>query len=61
MDARLGRDATLSDMVPLVGENRMLAHSGLKVLRRGRRPGIAALLKLLRISAGALTEDDITL
>ena len=44
MDARLGRDATLSDMVPLVGENRMLAHSGLKVLRRGRRPGIAACL-----------------
>lgn len=52
--------ATLSDMVPLVGENRMLAHSGLKVLRRGRRPGIAALLKLLRISPSALTEDDIT-
>lgn len=52
--------ATLSDMVPLVGENRMLAHSGLRVMRRGRRPGIAALLKLLRISAHSLTEDDVT-
>lgn len=52
--------ATLSDMVPLVGENRMLAHSGLRVLRRNRRPGLAALLKLLRINAGALTEDDVT-
>ncbi len=52
--------ATLSDMVPLVGENRMLAHSGLRVMRRGRRPGIAALLKLLRISAYTLTEDDVT-
>ena len=52
--------ATLSDMVPLVGENRMLAHSGLVVMRRGRRPGIAALLKLLRISARTLTEDDVT-
>mgnify|MGYP000433302329 CR=1 FL=1 len=52
--------ATLSDMVPLVGENRMLAQSGLKVMRRGRRPGIAALLKLLRISPVSLTEDDIT-
>lgn len=52
--------ATLSDMVPLVGENRMLARSGLLVMRRGRRPGIAALLKLLRINASTLTEDDVT-
>jgi single-stranded-DNA-specific exonuclease len=52
--------ATLSDMVPLVGENRMLAHSGLRVMRRNRRTGLAALLKLLRINAGALTEDDVT-
>lgn len=52
--------ATLSDMVPLQGENRMLARSGLLVMRRGRRPGIAALLKLLRINAATLTEDDIT-
>src|SRR3989344_3914595 len=41
--------ATLSDMVPLRGENRMLAHFGLAVLRRNRRVGLAALLKLLRI------------
>ncbi len=52
--------ATLSDMVPLVGENRMLAHSGLRVMRRNRRPGLTSLLKLLRISAGSLTEDDVT-
>lgn len=52
--------ATLSDMVPLVGENRMLAHSGVRVMRRGRRPGLAALLKLLRIAPATLTEDDIT-
>jgi len=52
--------ATLSDMVPLVGENRMLAHSGLRVIRRGRRPGLAAMLKLLRIDTSTLTEDDIT-
>jgi len=51
--------ATLSDMVPLVGENRMLAHFGLKVLRRARRPGLAALLSLLRIKPATLTEDDI--
>ncbi len=52
--------ATLSDMVPLVGENRMLARNGLTVIRRGRRAGLAALLKLLRISPNTLTEDDIT-
>src|SRR3989338_9623502 len=52
--------ATLSDMVPLVGENRMLAKNGLLVMRRGRRPGLAALLKLLRIAPASLTEDDIT-
>lgn len=52
--------ATLSDMVPLLGENRMLARSGLLVMRRGRRPGLAALLKLLRIKPETLTEDDLT-
>lgn len=51
--------ATLSDMVPLVGENRMLAHFGLRVMRRGRRPGLTALLSLLRIKPHLLTEDDI--
>ncbi|HUD02824.1 MAG TPA: single-stranded-DNA-specific exonuclease RecJ [Candidatus Paceibacterota bacterium] len=51
--------ATLCDMVPLVGENRMLAHFGLRVMRKGRRPGLAALLKLLRIKLETLTEDDI--
>ncbi len=50
---------TLSDMVPLVGENRMLGAFGLRVMRRGRRPGLAALLKLLRIQPRTLTEDDI--
>ncbi len=51
--------ATLSDMVPLVGENRMLAHFGLTVMRRARRPGLNALLRMLRIEPRALTEDDI--
>lgn len=50
---------TLSDMVPLVGENRMLAHYGLVVMRKMRRPGLASLFKLLRIKPELLTEDDI--
>jgi single-stranded-DNA-specific exonuclease len=51
--------ATLCDMVPLVDENRMLAHFGLRVMRKGRRPGLAALFNLLRIKQETLTEDDI--
>ncbi|MEK7612710.1 MAG: DHH family phosphoesterase [Patescibacteria group bacterium] len=55
--------ATLSDMVPLVGENRMLARSGLRVIKsagwRAHRPGLSALLQLLRINPQTLTEDDI--
>lgn len=51
--------ATLSDMVPLVGENRILASYGLDVLRKSPRPGLAALLKKLSINQAFLTEDDI--
>ncbi len=51
--------ATLSDMVPLVKENRVLARYGLVVLRKSRRPGLRALLRLLRIEQRFLTEDDI--
>ncbi|MBP9715497.1 MAG: DHH family phosphoesterase, partial [Candidatus Pacebacteria bacterium] len=32
--------ATLSDMVPLLGENRALAYYGLKVFRKSPRPGL---------------------
>lgn len=51
--------ATLSDMVPLVGENRAFARYGLQVMRKTFRPGIRALLKRLRIDQKTLTEDDI--
>jgi single-stranded-DNA-specific exonuclease len=51
--------ATLSDMVPLVGENRILASFGLEVLRKSPRPGLAALLRNLSINQAHLTEDDI--
>jgi single-stranded-DNA-specific exonuclease len=51
--------ATIADMVPLVGENRALAHFGLVVLRKSRRAGLQALLKKARTDQRRLTEDDI--
>jgi single-stranded-DNA-specific exonuclease len=51
--------ATVADMVPLVGENRVLVHFGLQVLRKSPRPGINALCSALRLRKSELTEDDI--
>ncbi len=51
--------ATLSDMVPLVGENRVFAFYGLKVLRKTPRLGLLQLARQLRLDLNHLTEDDI--
>ncbi|MEI6305000.1 MAG: single-stranded-DNA-specific exonuclease RecJ, partial [Candidatus Taylorbacteria bacterium] len=51
--------ATLSDMVPLVGENRIFAYYGLAVLRKSPRKGLIQLLKTLNINQRYLNEDDI--
>ncbi|MDP2642052.1 MAG: single-stranded-DNA-specific exonuclease RecJ [bacterium] len=51
--------ATLSDMVPLVEENRILARFGLEVLRKSPRPGLAALFRRLNLDQKNLNEDDI--
>ncbi len=51
--------ATLSDMVPLVGENRALAYYGLAVLRKSPRVGLQALLNVTKIDQRYVSEDDI--
>ncbi|PIR85592.1 single-stranded-DNA-specific exonuclease RecJ [Candidatus Kaiserbacteria bacterium CG10_big_fil_rev_8_21_14_0_10_44_10] len=51
--------ATIGDMVPLIGENRVFAHFGLQVLRKSRRPGLQHLLRKARADQRYLTEDDI--
>lgn len=51
--------STISDMVPLVGENRILAHYGLRVLRKSRRPGLRALAKETRLRLSEADEKDI--
>ncbi|HEX7724796.1 MAG TPA: single-stranded-DNA-specific exonuclease RecJ [Candidatus Paceibacterota bacterium] len=51
--------ATMSDMVPLVGENRVFAHYGMQVLRKSPRKGLRRLLSMLKINQEHLTEDDL--
>ncbi|MDE2188375.1 MAG: single-stranded-DNA-specific exonuclease RecJ [Patescibacteria group bacterium] len=51
--------ATLSDMVPLQGENRMLAHYGLAVLRKSPRKGLVRLLQKIGVKQKDIVEDDI--
>lgn len=52
--------ATLSDQVPLLNENRVLAYYGLKVLHKGRRPGLVELFKKAGVNITRLNEEDIT-
>ena len=51
--------ATVADMVPLVGENRVLATFGLKVLRKSPRIGLQKLCRGMRVEQRSITEDDI--
>ncbi|KKP86637.1 MAG: Single-stranded-DNA-specific exonuclease RecJ [Parcubacteria group bacterium GW2011_GWC1_35_8] len=51
--------ATLSDMVPLVGENRAIAYFGMKVLKKSPRPGLQKLLAKMNIDQRHLSGDDI--
>ncbi len=51
--------ATVADMVPLIGENRVLVYWGLAVLRKSPRPGIIALCEKVRLRQRDITETDI--
>ena len=48
-----------SDLVTMVGENRVLAHYGLKVLNENPRKGLLALITLSNLEPGHITVDDI--
>jgi single-stranded-DNA-specific exonuclease len=52
--------ATISDMVPLIGENRIFAYYGLEVLKKTRRPGLLKLFNLRKINQKSVSEDDIS-
>ncbi len=49
--------ATVCDMMPLVDENRVLVHHGLRVMAGRRRPGLAALLSAAGVGAGEALDE----
>lgn len=51
--------STISDMVPLVKENRALAYFGLKVLRQTKRHALNQIFRMQGVSNEHLTEEDI--
>lgn len=50
---------TVADVVPLVGENRVLVHNGLKALRQGKRAGLLALLNVAGLDLGRVAAGDL--
>lgn len=51
--------STIADMVPLVGENRVLAVFGLKVLGKTRNAGLQALMQVAGVDASGVTAGDV--
>jgi single-stranded-DNA-specific exonuclease len=50
---------TIADMVPLVGENRVLAALGMGALNESPSTGLAALINVARVSGGRLQARDV--
>lgn len=50
---------TLADVVPLIGENRLIVKSGLNLIRSGQRHGLKALLHLSGIKDKELKAEDL--
>lgn len=51
--------ATIADMVPLTGENRVIAKYGLVVMRKSPRIGLQKLMKVARVNQRFVSEDDV--
>ena len=50
---------TVADIVPLLGENRILVKYGMETLRKQLRPGIRALIEVAHVDA-SISPSDIT-
>ena len=51
--------STIADVVPLVGENRVIARFGLEGLRRPKHPGLKALMRVAGLDERAITSGDV--
>jgi single-stranded-DNA-specific exonuclease len=51
--------ATIADMVPLTGENRVIAKYGLLVMRKSPRLGLQALCRTSRVNQRFISEEDV--
>ena len=51
--------ASVTDAVPLVGENRVLVAAGLNSLRQTQHPGLRALLDVAKVGSQAITTEDV--
>ena len=56
-DLDLAALATVCDLVPLRGENRRIVREGLRELRRTRKPGLRALMRVAAVEPGELDEQ----
>lgn len=50
---------TVADMVPLVGENRILTWVGLQIINKSIRPGLNRLIEASRLPGGQIDSEDI--
>jgi single-stranded-DNA-specific exonuclease len=50
---------TIADVVPLLGENRVIAHFGLEGLRQPAQSGLSALIELAGLSGKAISAGDV--
>ena len=48
---------TIADIVPLLGENRIMVKSGIKILRKQLRPGIRALIETSKVKSELMPSD----
>jgi len=51
--------ASIADMVPLIGENRIMVHHGLELLNSKTRPGIKGLLHCTSLKPGMISSTNI--
>src|SRR5204863_7485767 len=52
---------TVADLVPLIGENRILARHGLRILQETQRPGLRALMEVAGVKPSqGITPTDIS-